>query len=194
MLKKNFTLIELLIVIAIIAILAAILLPALSRARQLAQGIVCKNKLKNMSLAAQNYSDTYGDWWLSSTSTGWVTDLWPLIGVPKKSDNFGNNSPFYCPQAVANNGDRAIPRTAATWGVWNKAYSLYWAGGWSKPRFKLYRDSASRAASTTRQFYDSTVISGYNYVAPDINGSIDATRHLKQYHLSFMDGHVESLR
>ncbi len=57
-----FTLIELLVVIAIIAILAAMLLPALSSARESARDSSCKNKLKQLSLAAIMYAGDYRDY------------------------------------------------------------------------------------------------------------------------------------
>ena len=62
---KSFTLIELLVVIAIIAILAAMLLPALSAARERARSSNCINKLKQQGSAIYMYANDNQDYLIS---------------------------------------------------------------------------------------------------------------------------------
>lgn len=85
-----FTLVELLVVIATIAILAALLLPALSRAKDAADSAVCMNNLHQIGVAVSLYISDYGAYPIDySGIPGWS----PTLGWQDKLEPYGIKRP-----------------------------------------------------------------------------------------------------
>ncbi|MEI6420742.1 MAG: prepilin-type N-terminal cleavage/methylation domain-containing protein [Lentisphaerota bacterium] len=141
---KAFTLIELLIVIAIIGVLAAMLLPALGKAKDTAKTIGCVSNLKQLATASVSYSDDYngympftvdGDPLTGNWRSYWYIKVAPYAGftptgVPATDSGrylFPNNDPtahalvFHCPGRTGN-------------------YSRNYIGAWYAPSRELLTD------------------------------------------------------
>jgi prepilin-type N-terminal cleavage/methylation domain-containing protein len=112
--RSLFTLIELLVVVTIIAILAAMLLPALSRAKEASRRSVCMSQLKQYSLAMELFmSEHEGQYPRSYSKAGWHGPDWVH---PLRMNNAGPKEPPYnYPDGMGDN----------------------WDSGWGTPRYML---------------------------------------------------------
>ena len=99
--RKAFTLIELLVVIAIIAVLSALLLPALSSAKERARRTSCQSSIRQLSLAAHMYAEDNDQMLPSGASNkGAEDDHLPVLSIATSNalvHYMGYNRMVHCP-------------------------------------------------------------------------------------------------
>jgi len=147
--RRAFTLIELLVVISIIALLIAILLPALGSARASAERVECLSKIRQVAISTQAYATDDSQRRLipgTQTPGGWATTIGLDEDEWKAFQDYGFEIPFWqCP------GREFEPDFNPTTGRLNHTYTYFggadrWRGSWGhvESRSPVTLDDMSR--------------------------------------------------
>jgi prepilin-type N-terminal cleavage/methylation domain-containing protein/prepilin-type processing-associated H-X9-DG protein len=202
--RTAFTLIELLVVIAIIAILAAMLLPALSHAKESGRSAACKSNLRQIGIAMSLYLSDFQKYplWLT-TSTGYY---WDAAVLPFASNN---RNVFRCPsnlKAPPWTNNPADPQQNPSYD-YNMAGSARFALTGTTPNLgldggaKCLPENQVKAPSDMIAVIDATDLAGYSgrdHDADDYTVPVNllaevvvSPRHNYGANAVFCDAHVE---
>ena len=178
---RNFTLIELLIVIAIIAILAAILLPALNKARVRATAIECRSWLAQIGKAFHMYADDYRGFFPRTGFDGSNKAQWYFMlvgnGFPIIRPYF-EKSFTYCP-------DKSSPTEDL------RRYGGNYQNSDTFDTKKCYHPSKRAIIFDWNQFRNLRASNQWDPVWD--TEALDIFRHLRRMNVLYCDGHVNDL-